>query len=174
MPGADIERLYDDHAESLFAFVLSITRSEADTRDVLQDVFTQLVRHPERLTDIREERAFLLRLAHHAAIDHFRRRSSRTSAHERLAAEPVELFAPAADPDEAEFRTQLSAALGELPEDQRIVVELKLWQDLAFREIADLLDISANTAASRYRYGIDKLRERLRPAYDDLQNGPQP
>ena len=64
--------------------------------------------------------------------------------------------------------TRLAAALGELPADQRAVVHLKLWEGLTFEQIAELLGIPLNTAASRYRYGIDKLRERLRPLYDEI------
>jgi len=67
-----------------------------------------------------------------------------------------------ADPDEAAFRQEAAQALGELPPEQRAVVHLKLWEGLTFEEIARVLDLSPNTAASRYRYGIDKLRARLR------------
>jgi len=49
------------------------------------------------------------------------------------------------------------------------VVHLKLWEYLTFEHIAELLDIPPNTAASRYRYGLDKLRERLRPLYDEIK-----
>ena len=64
---------------------------------------------------------------------------------------------------------ELAAALGELPEEQRAVVHLKLWEGLTFEEIAAALDISPNTAASRYRYGIDKLRGRLRPLHEEIK-----
>jgi RNA polymerase sigma-70 factor (ECF subfamily) len=48
-------------------------------------------------------------------------------------------------------------------------VHLKLWEHLTFEQIAEALEIPANTAASRYRYGLDKLRERLRPLYDEIK-----
>jgi RNA polymerase sigma-70 factor (ECF subfamily) len=83
--------------------------------------------------------------------------------------EPLKLFATHADPDESAFRLGLAEALGELPEDQRSVVHLKLWEGLTFEAIARLLDIPPNTAASRYRYGIDKLRARLRPLYEEIR-----
>jgi len=53
--------------------------------------------------------------------------------------------------------------------EQRAVIHLKLWEGMTFDQIADLLEISPNTAASRYRYGIDKLRQRLRPLYDEIK-----
>jgi len=169
MAPADIERLYDEHAQALFAFLLNFTRHEADTRDLLQELFVKLAQRPELLTGVRDERAFLLRLAHNLAIDLIRRRGTREKHCEQLADAPAPIFAPASEPDERAFREALSSALGEIPSDQRAVVHLKLWEGLTFEQIADLLGIPLNTAASRYRYGLDKLRERLRPLYDEIR-----
>jgi len=57
-----------------------------------------------------------------------------------------------------------------LPPEQRAVVHLKLWEEMTFEQIAATLDIPANTAASRYRYAIDKLRHRLRPLYEEMRS----
>jgi len=155
---AFLARLYDDHAQALFAFLLNLTRDEMDARDLLQDLFVKLAK----------QRAFLIRLVHNLAIDLMRRRRTRKKNYERLAGETPAFFAPAADPDERAFHAALTEALGELPVEQRAVVHLKLWEGLTFEAIAEALDLSPNTAASRYRYGLDKLRERLRPFYDEI------
>ena len=168
MAPVDIERLYDEHAQALFAFLLNFTRHEADTRDLLQELFVKLAKRPELLDGVRDERAFLLRLAHNLAIDLIRRRGTREKNYEQLAREPLAVFAPTDAPDEGAFREALAAALGELPAEQREVVHLKLWEGLTFEQIAELLGIPLNTAASRYRYGLDKLRARLRPLYDEI------
>ena len=165
----DLERFYDEHAQAVFAFLLNLTRHEADTHNLLQEVFVKLAKRPDLLEGVRDERAFLLRLAHNLAIDLIRRRGAREKRYEQLAGETLALFVPAAEPDEGAFREALSAALGELPADQRAVVHLKLWEGLTFEQIAELLGIPLNTAASRYRYGLDKLRERLRPLYDEIR-----
>jgi len=164
-----LERLYDEHAQALFAFLLNFTRDEDDTRDTLQEVFVKLARQPHLLSEAREERAFLIRLAHNAAIDLMRRRSARQRRHEEAGAEPVSPFAATTDPDEVSFRNELLAALGNLPPEQRAVVHLKLWEGLTFEEIAATLAIPLNTAASRYRYGLDKLRALLRPFYEEIR-----
>ena len=170
MPGGrKIERLYDEHAQPLFAFLLNFIRDEADTRDLLQEIFVKLARTPGLLDGIREERAFLIRLAHNAAIDLMRRRGARNKTKENFAAEIISPFAPASDPDEKTFRAELAGALAELPPDQRAVVHLKLWGGQTFEEIAATLGIPPNTAASRYRYGLDKLRGRLRPLYEEMK-----
>ena len=167
--GFDLERLYDDHAQALFAFLLNFTRDEQDTRDILQDVFVKLARQPELLSGAHDKRAFLLRLAHNAAIDLMRRRGARHKHHEQFGAERFDCFAATDDPDQTAFRAEVSSALGQLPPDQRTVVHLKLWEGLTFAEIAAALDIPPNTAASRYRYGLDKLRELLRPIYEEIK-----
>ncbi|HEX7576739.1 MAG TPA: sigma-70 family RNA polymerase sigma factor [Verrucomicrobiae bacterium] len=165
----EIERLYDGHAQSLFAFLLNFTRDEADTRDLLQEIFVKLAREPELLAGVRDERAFLIRLAHNAAIDLMRRRGARDRTRENFAAETVSPFSATTDPDGKIFRDELASALAELPEEQHAVVHLKLWEGLTFEEIAAALDLSPNTAASRYRYGLDKLRDRLRPIYEEIK-----
>jgi RNA polymerase sigma-70 factor (ECF subfamily) len=170
MRGSDLRRLYDEHTQPLYAFLLNLTRDEADTRDLLQDVFVKLARDEDLLTGVRDERAFLIRLAHNAVIDLIRRRGTRDKTRDRFAAEIISPFAPTSDPDEQIFRAALAGALAELPPDQRAVVHLKLWERLTFEQIAGALDIPLNTAASRYRYGLDKLRERLRPIYEEMKN----
>lgn len=169
MPPGELARLYDAHAAALFALLLNLTRDEAETRDALQEIFRRLATRPDALCGVRDERGWLLRLAHNLAVDTLRRRAARSRAHDGLAAETVELFAAAADPDEAAFRRELADALGELPPEQRAVVHLKLWEGLTFERIAALLDIPPNTAASRHRYGMDKMRTRLRPLYDEIR-----
>jgi RNA polymerase sigma-70 factor, ECF subfamily len=171
MSGAlDLERLYDEHAQRLYAYLLNFTRDEFDTRDILQDTFVKLAREPKLLASARDERAFLIRVAHNCAIDFMRRRTSRSRRQDALAAEQVELFARTDDPDTTAFRARFASALGKLPPEQREVVHLKLWEGLTFEQIAAVLEISANTAASRHRYGLDKLRELLRPIYEELKS----
>ena len=165
----ELERLYDHHAQALFAFLLNFTRDEDDTRDLLQEVFVKIARQPAALSAALDERSFLLRLAHNAAIDLMRRRGARNKYHEQFAVEQLSQFVASADPDEAAFRAELSAALGKLPPEQRVVVHLKLWEGLTFEQVAATLDIPANTAASRFRYALDKLRHLLRPLYQEIK-----
>ena len=165
----ELERLYDAHAPALFALILNLTRSDADTRDVLQAVFCRIATRPDLLAGVRNERAFLLRLAQNASLDWMRRRATREKHHEAFSSH-TSLFEPSAHPDEEAFRCALSEAMAELPAEQSAVVHLKLWEDATFEQIAEALDISPNTAASRYRYALDKLRARLRPLYDEIKN----
>ncbi len=168
----DLERLYADHAGALVAFARQLSHDDDESRDLVQDAFVKIARQPTILDEVRNERAFLLRLVRNGFLDLLRRRQTRGAgtggAPEASVAETC-LFAPASAPDEQTFRNALSGALRELPLEQREVVHLKLWEHLTFDAIADLLGIPLNTAASRYRYGLDKLRLRLRPLYEELR-----
>jgi RNA polymerase sigma-70 factor (ECF subfamily) len=169
-PGIELERVYDDHASALHAFILNLTRSEADTRDLLQEVYVRLARRPTLLAGVTNERPFLVRLAHNLAVDLIRRRSTRERRQDQYASEHLALFAPVDDPDREAFEVELGRALAALPVEQRAVVHLKLWEGMTFEAIAETLEIPANTAASRYRYGLDKLRDLLRPFYDEIKH----
>jgi DNA-directed RNA polymerase specialized sigma24 family protein len=106
MPSPDLARVYDDHAQALFAFLLNLTRDVSDARDIFQEVFAKLARRPGALAPAADERAFLLRTAHHAAIDWMRRRGSRERTRQSFAAESTVLFAHS-DDQEAAFRCAL-------------------------------------------------------------------
>ncbi len=163
-----LEELYDEHASALFAFLLNMTRSEPETRDLLQEVFLKLAKDPQLMDGVANPRGFLLKVSHNLVLDSARRRGTRQKNYDQLAVEMSGIFAPSGDPDEVEFRRTLAEALVELPGDQRFVVHLKLWEGMTFDEISKALSESPNTVASRYRYGLDKLRSRLRPLYDEI------
>lgn len=165
MPAAPtLPELYDAHAAGLFHYLASFTGEEADAKDLLQELFIKLARQaiPEGIANMR---AWLLRLAHRHAIDWLRRHQVRRRAEEQA---PMEMFAAHADPDQEALAGKLSQALAKLPVEQRSVAQLKLWDGLTFEEIAEVQGIPLNTAASRYRYALEKLRQELRPIYDEL------
>lgn len=154
---ARLAEIYDAHADALFAHLSNLLRDEAAVKDVLQEVFLRLARDAAPLERATNRRAYLLRLAHNLAVDTFRRRETRERRESDFAAVALLEQAEEADDDSRGAEQALAA----LPEDQRLVVQLKIWDELTFAEIAEVLSISANTAASRWRYAMDKLRERL-------------
>jgi RNA polymerase sigma-70 factor (ECF subfamily) len=168
MSPRELAKVYDEHAQALFGYLMDFTGNEADARDLLQELFVRLARGGALNEAIRSERGWLLRMARNLAVDLIRRRGTRDRNYEAFRAE-VSGISPAPDPDERAFQTALESALSELPLEQREVVHLKAWAGLTFEEIAETLQISQNTAASRYRYGLDKLRTRLRPLYEEIQ-----
>lgn len=167
-PAAQLEALYDAHAAGVFHYLLSIVRQESDAKDLLQEVFVKLAAKP-LVADLRDPHAFLLRMAHNMAIDSLRRRGTRQAAENASQSESPRCFEAPCDPDAKAFTQSVQMALGQLPVEQRTVAWLKLWEGLTFEQIAAAQDIPLNTAASRYRYAIDKLRALLRPLYEDIK-----
>lgn len=143
-----------------------LLRHEPSVQDVLQEIFAKLAKGRGRWTSPETERAYLLQMVRRAAIDLSRREKVRREHAERHRRDPI--FERSEDPDREAFRERLEVALMALPEEQRIVTVLKLWEERTFEEIATICEISPHTAASRYRYAIDKLRHHLRPLYEEL------
>lgn len=166
-PTDELQRWYDEHAQALFRFLLNYTRSETDTHDLLQELFQKLAARPELLPTVRDERGYLLRLARNLAVDLIRRRTARTKYQEQYESQQARIFESTNHADETVYERKLEEAMAGLPAEQRAIVHLKLWEQMTFEAIAGTLDISPNTAASRYRYGIDKLRQCLRPYYEE-------
>ena len=168
-PQDSLEEIYRDHAPALFCFLWRLTGSESETKDALQEIFVRLARQPKMLEGVVAPRSYLFRLAHRLVIDRYRRESVRRKTDDRAGREAETMAAPEslAD-DQAWARTLMQTSLAALPPEQKAVVILKVWEGMTFAEIAEVLDIPANTAASRYRYAIDKLREALRPLHKDL------
>ena len=163
-----LESLYDTYAEPLFRYLCSMVHRESEARDRLQDLFLKIARNPGCLDEVTDVRAYLFRLAHNLVIDGFRRSNRRDQTKHILALDTIPIFATTCDPDAQALRAGMAVALTELPIAQREVVYLKLYEEMTFEAIADLLELSPNTTASRYRYGIEKLRCSLKPLYDDI------
>jgi RNA polymerase sigma-70 factor, ECF subfamily len=128
----------------------------------VQEAFVRYWRHQRHLPG--DPQALLLTSIRRAALDLARREGRRTAREEKAvgpeAGEP--LFSPI--PCEAdERRVELEAALQRLPLEQREVLALKIWQELTFEQIGEVLGIPPNTAASRYRYALNALRKQLEP-----------
>jgi RNA polymerase sigma-70 factor, ECF subfamily len=164
-----LEGLYRDHAPALFRFLIRFTGDEADTKDILQEIFIRLAKSPHLLDGIGARQSYLFRMAHRLAIDRHRRDQTRQH-YDTLAwqeREPISRPEPLAD-DALWIQKMLASSLDALPSEQKAVVVLKVWENMTFAEIAEVLDIPADTAASRYRYALDKLRESLRHLYKDI------
>lgn len=154
---AEIERLYEQHGRVLLAYACSFVHSLAEGEDVVHQVFTRLLRGDVVITGL--PLAYLCRAVRNTAFNQ-RRTWRRETA---LDDEVRWLEAPAGL---EELALAVERSMDALPVEQREVVVLHVWGGLTFSEIADTLAISANTAASRYRYALGKLREVLKPLGD--------
>jgi RNA polymerase sigma-70 factor (ECF subfamily) len=138
------------------------TRSAADAEDVVQEAFVRFWRHQRDLPG--EPIALLITSVRRAAFDLARREGRRAAREERAfdGADDRPVFQTPLDGDER--RAAIEEALQRLPPEQREVLVLKIWGELTFDQIATTLELSPNTAASRYRYALAALREVLTAA----------
>ncbi|HEV3236328.1 MAG TPA: sigma-70 family RNA polymerase sigma factor [Gemmataceae bacterium] len=151
--------LYDRFADSLFRFAHTLLNSKEDAEDVVQEVFVSLVRSRNSLAQVDNLRAYLFTSLRNAVTQHARRRKPIQAVSLERIEEPVDPKTPSTTGDRS---FELEQALQRLPFEQRELVALKIDGELTFAEIAEVLNISPNTAASRYRYALEKLREVLK------------
>jgi RNA polymerase sigma-70 factor, ECF subfamily len=163
----------DDHGPKLFLFARNQTRSHEDAQDILQDAIVKLVekiRTGEFVGGQDAWQPYLYATIRRLAIDLSRKddRRKRREDHVSVGIEDqqFEAFHPWFDSDESdeETRNQLEQALKTLPEKFSSVIIMKIWGERTFAEIGEALEISQNTAASRYRYGLEALKRELASA----------
>ena len=150
--------LYDRLAGSMFRVATMLTGSPADAEDAVQDVFVGLVRARQSLANIDNLRAYVFAALRRAAVRLVIQRKAEPAI--RLYDAP-DIAAPETGGVAIEQAVRLERALDNLPAEQREIITLKVDGGLTFAEIADVLGISPNTAASRHRYALEKLRTAL-------------
>jgi RNA polymerase sigma-70 factor, ECF subfamily len=152
--------LYDVCADRLHHYLTVILRSRDEADDVLQEVFIRLIRSRHRLHRVQSLSAYIFTMARNEAARHRSRKTREAQRRSQLAAD--DLFVPAkSDVNGRETAEMMAAALTELTEEQREVVELKIYGGLTFREIAEVTDVPLPTAATRYRAALQRLKDWL-------------
>jgi RNA polymerase sigma-70 factor, ECF subfamily len=150
------EAFYEAKAAALILYGRALGLSHGEAEDVVQETFMALMQRDELP---REPEHYFLRSFRNRALNYKRslwRRLTREWESRRW-------FEKTADesPVERAAMEQLAA----LPPEQREVIVLKIWNRCTFEEIGELLDISPNTAAGRYRYGLQKIKSHLEGAH---------
>ena len=150
----EVERLYRQHGPALLLFATAITGERSRAQDAIHQVFLKLLEDGSLRRAV-DAKAYLFACVRNAALNDARVRGRNVALGDE---EP-----PWFDPPSRDFAEEenLRRSLVELPDDQRQVTVLHIWGELTFAQIAELLSISANTAASRYRYALVRLRESM-------------
>ena len=163
------------HQERIFGYLMGMVRDRDLANDLFQETFLRVVSAMQKRRGSYAQQGrwlgWVLRIARNATLDHLRSRKKwqdvgagsdgddgLTSFWDRLPDE-----APLADEtvDRQEQRGRLEACIAELPPEQREVLLLRQETDLTFREIAELTDVSINTALGRMRYALINLRRMM-------------
>ena len=149
-----MERLYDLFAPALYRSARRLLGNDALAQEAVQELFVGMVRGRAALAGVRNLRGYLFLSLRHAAgrVAQRERRQVPAGLDERS------LAADAETPVDADG---LDSAVRGLPPDQQEVLLLKIDAGMTFAQIGDALEISPNTAASRYRYALERLRRLL-------------
>lgn len=154
----DWKSCFSTAAPGLLLFARQWVRSAADAEDVVQDAFVKFWKRNQSINN----RPLLYATVRSTALDLIRRDSRRARREANVFAESEQATEPQFEFDD-ESQRALGSAMDRLPPDQREVLVMKIWNELTFAEIANILGISQNTAASRYRYALAGLRKTLQP-----------
>lgn len=167
------ERLVKRYEGRVYNFALRLTGNETEALDLMQEVFLGVYRNLSRFRGDSQFTTWLFRIAHNKAVDMGRRRSllrplSSLGGAEQSEQELLEHWQgeqqeqnPQAQLDSAQRNAQIMEHLARLSWEQRLVVELKVFQAYTFDEIALLQDISANTAKTRFYTAMKLLKSQM-------------
>lgn len=158
--------LIKNHQSKIYGFIYSKIPDRDVCDDVFQDTFVKVIR-TLKSNSYNEEGKFLpwvMRIAHNLVIDHFRRNKKMPMLRET---EEFSIFSILSDDCQTiestiineQVETDLRKLVNELPEEQKEVLKMRLYQDLSFKEISELTGVSINTALGRMRYAVLNIRK---------------
>ena len=158
--------LINRHQSKIYGFIYSKISDRDISDDIFQDTFVKVIK-TLKSNSYNEEGKFLpwvMRIAHNLIIDHFRRNKKMPMLRET---EEFSIFSIMTDHSLTvenqiiadQVQEDLKKIIEELPEDQKEVLVMRIYQDLSFKEISELTGVSINTALGRMRYAIMNLRK---------------
>lgn len=167
-----LQFLLEKHQSQIFHYILSKIKNRDLSNDIFQDTFIKVIR-TLKSGNYNEEGKFLpwvMRIAHNLVIDHFRRESKvRMISESSSNTEEFNIFSVIRDEglnveqqiSKNELEAQVSNFIDYLPDSQRDILMMRIYQDMSFKEIAQIKEISINTALGRMRYAVMNIRKMM-------------
>ena len=160
--------LINRHQSRLYAFIFSKIQDRDATEDVFQDTFIKVINTLKR-GKYNEQGKFLpwvMRISHNLIIDYFRKNKRLPKFKNKG---DFDIFSVLFDESpnaenkivKSQITDHLRILLEELPEDQKMVIKMRIYQDMSFKEISENTNVSINTALGRMRYGLINLRKMI-------------
>jgi RNA polymerase sigma factor (sigma-70 family) len=161
------EKLIHRHKNKVFAYISLYIRDEALAEDIFQDTFLKVIQSVKagKYSDNGKFISWVMRIAHNLIIDHFRRiKQMNTISNDNYESDIFNSKRFAEDSIEdsmikKQIHQDIRKMISNLPDDQKEVVILRHYAGLSFKEIADITDVSINTALGRMRYALINLRK---------------
>ncbi|NUY79317.1 sigma-70 family RNA polymerase sigma factor [Flavobacterium sp. MAH-1] len=158
--------LISRHQSKIYGFIYSKVTDRDISDDIFQDTFIKVIK-TLKSNSYNEEGKFLpwvMRIAHNLIVDHFRRTKKMPMFRETEEFSIFSIMSDDAPNVEGQMITtqvedDLKKLILELPKDQKEVLEMRIYQDLSFKEISEITGVSINTALGRMRYALMNLRK---------------
>lgn len=164
-----LELLYDRHATGVLGLIVRIVRDQAIAEELLQETFWQVWQKAEQFQGNGSAAAWIYRVARNRSLDQLRRQQARPQLHSN----GVELLDQVVAPRRALTDSQVErmwergyvqSALAQIPDEQRICLELAYFEGMTQQQIAEHTSTPLGTVKTRMRIGLDKLERLLRAA----------
>ncbi len=163
-----LAQLIERHKSRIYSFIFSKVKDRDLSDDIFQETFIKVINTIKK-QNYNEEGKFLpwvMRISHNLIIDHFRKQAKVKFQRDQ---EEYSVFSKMIDSEmniessmiAGQIQDDLHLLILKLPEDQQEIIRLRLYDDLTFKEIAELNQISINTALGRMRYAIVNLRKMI-------------
>ena len=171
--------LFNRYESKIYSYIYSMVHNAEVASDLFQDTFTKVInKMDENYNEEGKWIAWVMRIAHNATIDYLRRAKKfvNISSNEE---ENTDFFhrvvdEGALDPSEVyiqhEEKKRMYKQISRLPEEQRAVIMLRHYEELSFKEIAEITGVSINTALGRMRYALSNLRKYFEEEKESEQN----
>ena len=164
---SDFESLVSRYQEQIYNYVLSLVRDRQLTDDIFQDTFVKIIKTIKAglYKDEGKFMQFAMRIAHNLVIDHFRKENRIPVVESSSEDYNYVDNAPITDPSVEQgmivdqIHDDLKKLIARLPLEQREVLRMRIYEDMSFKEIADITNVSINTALGRMRYALINLRK---------------
>jgi len=163
---SSLEKLIRRHKNRIFAYILMIVKEKELAEDLFQDTFIKVI-NTIRSGSYKEEGKFIqwaMRIAHNLIIDHFRKSKRIPTIENR---DDVDIFDKVRIPVESieeriiteQIHKDVKKLIDYLPKEQREVLIMRHYGDMSFKDIAEVTNVSINTALGRMRYALINLRK---------------
>jgi len=161
------EEIINRHKNKVFAYISLYIRDKALVEDIFQDTFLKVIQSVKsgKYYDNGKFLSWVMRIAHNLIIDHFRRiKQMNTTSNDDYESDIFnsKRFSDANIEDtliKRQIQKDVRLLIGQLPDDQKEVVILRHYAGLSFKEIADITNVSINTALGRMRYALINMRK---------------
>ena len=161
-----LELLINRHRDKIFGFIYSKVRNQELSEDLFQDTLFKVVRTLKKGKYLEEGKflSWVIRIAHNIIIDYFRKQNKMKNVYETEEFSMFDILHDTGlDAEKQMIRQQMikkiRLLIEQLPKDQKLVLKMRMYEELSFQEIADKTNVSINTALGRMRYALINLRK---------------